>query len=88
MQITHDLFPIWARALLHNHNPGVTLDQPPATKHFVWIKKHTPKLTELKGVASENADVVEPPKSPGLLPDIPRPWEIPEGPQSSPRQPP
>ncbi|PLW04749.1 hypothetical protein PCASD_26488 [Puccinia coronata f. sp. avenae] len=71
MQITNNLFPIWARALLHNHNPEVTLDHPPATKHFVWIKKNTTKLEELKGIAPENTNIKEPPKSPSPLPNIP-----------------
>jgi hypothetical protein len=86
MQITNNLFPIWACALLHNHNPKVTLDHPPATKHFVWIKKHTPKLDELKGIAPENTDVEEPPKSPSSFPNIPL-GNYPRDPSSLPNKP-
>ncbi|PLW20714.1 hypothetical protein PCANC_07377 [Puccinia coronata f. sp. avenae] len=71
MQITQNLFPIWAQALLHNHNPEVSLDHPPATKAFVWIKKHTPKLDELNGNPPDTTNDVEPPKSPSVLPNIP-----------------
>ncbi|PLW23469.1 hypothetical protein PCASD_13630 [Puccinia coronata f. sp. avenae] len=81
MQISNDLFPIWGRALLHNQNPAVTLDHPPKTKQFIWIKRHTPMLTELaaQGQAPENTTDnpkdnnkdAEPPRSPSALPDNP-----------------
>jgi hypothetical protein len=71
MQITQNLFPIWAQALLHNHNPEVALDHPPATKAFVWIKKHTPKIDELNGNPPDTTNDVEPPKSPSALPNNP-----------------
>jgi hypothetical protein len=79
MQISNNLFPIWGRALLHNQNPDITLDHPPKTKQFVWIKRHTPMLTELaaQGQAPENTTDnpednnkdAEPPRSPSPLPD-------------------
>ncbi|PLW29133.1 hypothetical protein PCASD_15996 [Puccinia coronata f. sp. avenae] len=81
MQISNNLFPIWGRALLHNQNPDITLDHPPKTKQFVWIKRHTPMLTELaaQGQAPENTTDnpedhnkdAEPPRSPSPLPDNP-----------------
>jgi hypothetical protein len=78
MKIRNDLFPIWEQAPLHNQNPAVTLDWPPKTKQFVWIKRHTPMLTEIaaNGQAPENAKDhtndnnkdVDPPRSPSPLP--------------------
>ncbi|PLW34804.1 hypothetical protein PCASD_12662 [Puccinia coronata f. sp. avenae] len=72
MQITNEMFPIWGRALLHNNNAEITLDHPLPTKQFVWIKKYTPKLTELaaQGQAPEDTNNKEPPKDTSPLPDV------------------
>jgi hypothetical protein len=73
MQISNNLFPIWARALMHDQNPEVTVNNPPNTKQFVWIKKHTPLLTELKskGKEPEKTEDNKPSRSPSPLPNLP-----------------
>jgi hypothetical protein len=74
MHIDNNLLTIWAWALMNNLNGAVDKDNPPTTKHFVWIKKHTPILTELvsKGKGPETTKDNKPPKSPtSPLPNLP-----------------
>jgi hypothetical protein len=73
MHIDNNLLTIWGRALMHNQNATVNKDNPPKTKHFVWIKKHTPTLTELlsKGKGPKTTQDKELPKSPSPLFNLP-----------------
>ncbi|PLW40512.1 hypothetical protein PCASD_08857 [Puccinia coronata f. sp. avenae] len=94
MHIDNALLTIWGRALMHNQNPAVTKDHPPKTKHFVWVKNHTPTLEELIANANGSKDPVatqetqdnNQEKSPTPLPDEP-PKEYPRDPSPLPDDP-
>jgi hypothetical protein len=94
MHIDNALLTIWRRALMHNQNQAVTKDHPPKTKHFVWVKKHTPTLKELIANANVSKDPEavqetqdnDQEKSPTPLPDEP-PTEYPRDPSPLPDDP-
>ncbi|EFP83738.1 uncharacterized protein PGTG_09451 [Puccinia graminis f. sp. tritici CRL 75-36-700-3] len=47
MQIFNNRLTAWARALQHGKNAAITLDHPPETEEFKWIKRRVPTLDSL-----------------------------------------